>query len=1165
MKNFNKILILPAASAFLGCFSAASLAAPGVLSDKPLFLGTDVQPNILWLVDDSGSMDWEVLLSKEAISEHDEDDKPENDDDAYYLDFESPSDNREKRELCSAYNVMAYDPSPDVSYEPWSGVDSDGNAYGNSSVSAARKNPYLSNASTYNDSYDQGGNSENRRNDGRENNDSGYDNTTNVQDLRDHYYYPWTDTDIDGLYDSGECDTSDANRVRVGTLSVENQQKYANWFSYYRKREFVAKKALSSIVSDSQARMGLATLHNNRSVGTKIEDIDNLSTPLNATAATNKNALLEHLFEIHSSNGTPLRETLEQAGDYFKAATDPGSGLFGFNPSPNSPILSQALGGECQQNFTILMSDGYGNGSDPSVGNADADTTNEFDGGSYADIYSNSLADVAMHYYKNDLSPLADRVPETPGVDENSAQHMVTYTVAFGVNGTLDAGPDADATSFLWPQRAANTSTTIDDMRHAAWNGRGLFLNAAKPDALIESLSNAISDIADREGAASAVAFNSTSLEADTFIFQARFDSDRWSGDLDALSFVYDADGNIVKDADTGKSRIIQRWSAADELNARDLAAQPRQIVTYNGTTGVPFAIPVDYKNPTAAELASAQLQDLLKDAPNTYSTVDTTEISENQTYGASIVAYLRGDNTVTSFRDRGGDRLGDIVHSSPEFVAAPDTPYPNLIEGAANKYSDFVALKESRTALVYVGSNDGMLHAFNAVSGSEHFAYIPGLLYSSDSQAGLHYLARDTYSHIPYVDESPLAADIFVDSQWRTYLVGALRAGGKGVYVLDVTDPTSLTEASASSVVKQEFTHSDLGYTFSRPLVGKMNNGRWAAIFGNGYNSSGDGRGKLFILYLDSTGGFDLIDTGVGSIVSNDCNNASSDCSGVSSPTVLDLDGNGTVDRIYAGDIQGNIWAFNVSQSVANDWAVAHTDSDDNIVPLFSACSASPCTASNRQPVTSLSVVKTHPNRRSNSTEPNLMVYFGTGQYLAADDNLSTASQAMYGVWDTSVGELDRSDLQAQTITDAASVSGGRDITTNAVDYAVGSEYGWFINLPDTGERIVVEPVVVGDIVFFNTMVPEGVICSPGGYGYLMFADRMSGGQPDFTVLDFDNDGVYDDTIMGGMKLTAIPGGGRLIDDKLVVSDSSGAITDFGVQTNESRRSSRSSWSIFK
>lgn len=1163
MESLNKILALPTVSLSLCCYSLGAFSAPGELSDTPLFLGTEVQPNILWLVDDSGSMNWEVLKSEGARAAYSSSSFP----DSGTIDITpTETDRDEMLESCVGYNVMYFDPNEE--YLPWSGVDINGDAYQNQPLNAARINPYNPASGTTDLTASDGA----------------------------HYpgYHVWVDADGDDEFDLGECPDPDiagydydatflatSASSSTGEMSADDKINFANWYSYYRKREYVAKKSLSSIISDSQARMGLATLHNNNSVGTKIEDIDNLSAPVNATANTNKNNLLTHLFEIDSSGGTPLRENLEQAGDYFESGTNPSTGLFGFTPTPDSPILSQALGGECQKNFTILMSDGYSNGGDPSVGNSDADTANEFDGGSYADIYSNTLADVAMHYYKTDLSTLDNKVTVDPGVDENTAQHMVTYTVAFGVNGTLDAGPDDDASSFLWPERVEDTATTIDDMRHAAWNGRGLFLNASKPDALIESLGDAIKDIANKEGAASSVAFNSTSLEADAYIFQARFDSDRWSGDLDALSFVFDEDGNISTDVDTGKSRIIQRWSAGEVLNNRVLSENSRQIITFNGIESVPFTFPVDYKNSTDTELNTDQVQDLLTNAPFAYATADADQISSNDNYGNSLVAYLRGDNTisykegdtvVTTFRDRGGNRLGDIVHSSPEYVAVPDTPYPNLIE--ATPYSEFIEEQEGRTPLVYVGSNDGMLHAFNAETGSEHFAYIPGLLYSSESQAGLHYLARNDYSHIPYVDESPLSADVFIGSQWRTYLVGALRAGGKGVYVLDVTSPTNLTEASAAGIVKQEFTHTDLGYTFSRPLVGKMNNGRWAAIFGNGYNSTGDGHGKLFILYLDAVGEYELLDTDVGSIVNSDCNDAASDCSGISSPTVLDLDGNGTVDRIYAGDIQGNVWAFNVEAKFdndgnnvtdTNDWGVAHKESGNDIVPLFSACTESPCTGINRQPITSLSVVKTHPDRRSNNTEPNLMVYFGTGQYLAENDNLTVGTQTMYGVWDSSEGELDRSNLQEQTITDAAAVSGGRDITANDVDYITGSEYGWFINLPDSGERIVVESVVVGDIVFFNTMVPEGIVCSPGGYGYLMFVDRMSGGQPEFTVLDINNDGEYDDAVVGGMLLDAIPGGGRLIDDKLVISDSSGAITDFGVQTSEARKSSRSSWSIFK
>ncbi|BFM14340.1 PilC/PilY family type IV pilus protein [Maricurvus nonylphenolicus] len=1096
-------------------------AAPGVLADKPLFLGTDVQPNILWLVDDSGSMDWENLLTNGAITVHGTGEMPENNSGTRYLDF-TPDNNTERRELCSGYNAMAYNPL--ATYSPWVGLDEDGFAYSNRTLTTALNNPY---------------------------------DNDDLDNVSSHYYYPWNDADSDGVYDNGECPTSSGSRVFVNALSAANQQNYANWYSYYRKREYVAKRALSTIITDSQARMGLATLHNNNLIGTIVKDVDNISVPVDAAASSNKTALLRNLFRINSSGGTPLRQNLQQAGNYFRVGVNPGTGLFGFTPNPTSPILSASGGGECQQNFTILMSDGFWNGSSPSVGNADANSVSPYDGGSYADGVSNTLADVAMWYYKNDLAPVMDdNVPVITGVDENEAQHMVTYTVAFGVNGTLSANPvDKDA-AFAWPTPSSNNPRTIDDMRHAAWNGRGEFLSAGDPDSLISSLQGAINDIADRDGAASAVAFNSTSLGTDTLVFQARFDSGGWHGSLLAFDFDSNGVGNL-------------EWDAADVLNNRDLDAQARNIITYNGTQGVPFQFPADYSNLLVTDISADQVSDLLADAPFDEATAIPSEIAANQVFGQNIVSFLRGkdDNEVDNggvFRDRFDKRLGDIVHSSPSYVGAPGRAYPNFIEGVDHPYSDFILQEENRDPLVYVGGNDGMLHAFDADDGDEVFAYIPGFLFDDSNGKGLHYLADTSYSHIAYVDESPLAADVFINGAWRTYLIGGLRAGGKGVYVIDITDPSSLSEAGAASIVKQEFTHPQLGYTFSRPLVGKMNNGRWAAIFGNGYNGDGDGAAKLFVLYLDSTGGFELIDTASGAIANSDCNDAGSDCNGLSSPTVLDMTGDGTIDRVYAGDLHGNMWAFDLSNKDSTKWDVAYSDTGSP-VPLFSACGGTTCTVANRQPITSLPVVRTHPSRLGDSTEPNLMVYFGTGQWISENDNLDVNTQTMYGVWDAGVSQLTRNSLQQQVVSGSATVTGGRDLSTNDVDYVVTSELGWFIDLPDTGERVVVEAVSIGNIVFFNTTVPDSGSCNGGGYGYLMFADRMTGGQPDFTVLDINNDGTFDDDIVAGIMTNAIPGGGRLIDDRYVVSDSSGKITDVGVQTGASRPSSRSSWSIIR
>lgn len=1119
-------------------------SAPGVLADKPMFLGTEVQPNILWLVDDSGSMDWEVLQSAGARALYGG--LPNNGN----LDITpTRNDQDEMLESCAGYNVMYF--NPNRTYVPWAGVDINGDAYQNQTITSALRNPYNPNDGSI-DLTD----------------DEGFGDPPG--------YFLWNDGDGDGVFDLDEC--PDPNRAGYNyngsfrataagygpaVMSNADLDNFANWYSYYRKREYVAKAALSQIIFDSQARMGLATLHNNSSVGTLVEDVDDISIPLDVNARSNKRQLMDHLFEINSNGGTPLRRTLERAGEYFRVGVNPGTGLFGFAPSPNSPILGANNGGQCQQNFSILMSDGTWNGNAPNVGNTDADgAASPYDGGSYADTQSNTLADVAMKYYEEDLAPgLSDSVPVIVGLDANNAQHMVTYTVAFGVNGTLSSNPPDSTTAFPWPGVVSGQTTTIDDMRHAAWNGRGAFLNAGNPDDLIRSLRAAIDDIGDRDGAASAVAFNSTSLETETLVFQARFDSGGWHGTLVAFEFDESGVGAL-------------EWSAGNVLDDRDLDSRPRNIITYNGTEGIPFQFPADYTSPTASELSNAQIADILADSDFSVATAVGSQISSNQALGEAMVGFLRGgdDNEVDkgtpySFRNRFDRRLGDIIHSSPSFIGKPSASYPNRIAGVGNEYSDYVLAQENRTPMVYAGANDGMLHGFRASDGFEAFAYIPHFLFDDRNSRGLHFLADEAYSHLPYVDGSPLAADVFIESSWKTYLIGGVRAGGKGIYVLDITHPSAINEGNADRLVKQEFTHDDLGFTFSRPLVGKMNNGRWAAIFGNGYNSdpAGDGRAKLFILYLDSVGGYELIDTEVGTISSSDCQNVSSDCNGLSSPTVLDLDSNGTIDRVYAGDVQGNVWSFDLTNTISAGWGVAHKQVNGSPEPLFTACSSSPCTISNRQPITALSVADVHTTRLALSTEPNLMVYVGTGQWISENDNLDISTQSMYGIWDSALSGLTRDNLQVQIIGNNGAVAGGRDLSSNDVDYALNSELGWYIDLPDLGERIVVEPVIVDNLVLFNTTVPDSASCNGGGYGYLMFADRMTGGAAGFVVLDINNDGVFDDVPVSGVRLNAIPGGGRLIDGKYVVSDSGGNITDYGVETSSPKPSSRDSWSILK
>ncbi len=1126
----NHLLLKLLCAAIASALAGQTQAAPGTLAQSPLFLSTSVQSNIFLTVDDSGSMDWEVLKSAGAEAAYTGSSFPNSGN----VDITpSRNDRDEILESCAGYNTLYYDPTK--TYTPWAGVDINGVSYPNQSITAARNNPYDPAAGTTNLLTADGAN-----------------------DFPG--YMAWSDNG-DGAFQAGECPDPGLSGYDYATqftptttMTAAEQTNFANWFSYYRKREYVAKRALSEIIAGSTSRMGLATLWDNNSVRTPIRDVDDITTPINATARTNKNTLLTNLFRINSSGGTPLRRALQNTGRYFE------SGLSSWGTAwANSPILPESQGGSCQQNFTIIMSDGYWNSDSNSeivANNADGDGNTAWDGRSYADAYSDTLADVAMYYYERDLSALPNEVRRTAS-DQNNAQHLVTFTVAFGVNGTLSINPTDPTAPFAWPQAVADTPTAVDDMRHAAWNGRGQFLNAGNPDQLITSLGNAIADIDARSGSAAAVSFNSTSLQNDTMIFQAVFDSARWSGDLNAIPL--STTGTVGSTAWTAANGAA---ADANGLDERDPAL--RRIYTFDGTSGIDLSW---------ANLTTAQRNDL-KTNPDATLANDATGMArlgyirgdrncEQGSSAAAICSYSDGTNTYNSktFRDR-GSRLGDIVHSSPLFVGGPNTPYPDSIESVP--YSNYAnSSAKNRREVVYVGSNDGMLHAFDTEnSGRELFSYVPNLLFTTSSGAGLHYLTDPTFTHNWYVDLSATAADVYIGN-WKTLLVGGLRGGGKGVFALDITDPSTF---SANDVL-WEFTHADLGYTFSDIRIGKLNNGKWAAIFGNGYNNdpSGDGRAKLFVVYLDGSNLSNpiIISTGTGNVVNNNCGDPASDCNGLSSPALADLNGDGTIDRVYAGDLHGNLWAFDIGSNNTASWGLAYTGT-----PLARACTSATCTSGNRQPITSRPSLARHKTQRGASTSPNIMVFFGTGQYIATNDNDNTLRQTFYGIWDSGSGGVIRSDLQAQTLTtDTSNGQVVRKLTNNTVNYA--TQRGWYIDLPITKERVVTSSVAFGDLVFFNSMIPSTNICGYGGSGWLMLATQLNGGTPQFGAVDVNGDGVIDDadlTALGdfvsGIQSDGIPTESRFISDKRVTTDSSGAIKVDNVEAFEQSAPARTSWS---
>lgn len=503
----------------------------------------------------------------------------------------------------------------------------------------------------------------------------------------------------------------------------------------------------------------------------------------------------------------------------------------------------------------------------------------------------------------------------------------------------------------------------------------------------------------------------------------------------------------------------------------------------------------------------------------------DQSQESSPYTQSAQRVEFLRGErsNEGTLFRNR-GSRLGDMVHSPPTYVGEPNDPWPDAdpFGTASSRYSAFVNAQKSspRTPMVYVGANDGLLHGFNAETGEEVMAYAPGALASKQGSKGYHYLTEKTYGHRYYVDGKISVADVYMAGKaggtraWRTVAVVSMRGGGRGLAALDITDPSAFenTTAAAKDVVLWEFTDaddSDLGFTFSDPAIAMMNNGKWAVIIGNGYNDTGStGTAKLMILFMEDgldgwqSGDYIVLDTQSGSTASRN---------GLSSPALVDLDGDQKIDRIYAGDLRGDLWAFDVSDSDPANWDVAYKDTTttpETPLPLFDGAVTEPITM---KPLPSYPFQVT-----TAANSPNVMVYFGTGQYLFQGDASTTDQQYFYGVWDAGKPQLTRSDLVAQsTRTDSSFPSNARVLSANSVTYAdppADGDYGWYYPLPASGERVVVDAFLRDGLVFYNTAVPTATACSAGGYSYLMSVDAETGGNPDFAAFDFNADGKVDD-----------------------------------------------------
>jgi type IV pilus assembly protein PilY1 len=742
------------------------------------------------------------------------------------------------------------------------------------------------------------------------------------------------------------------------------------------------------------------------------------------------------------------------------------------------------------------------------------------------DIRNNTGAD-ANKNFANCTGALGTDVCGT--ANDHLLQNMVTLTLGLGIDGTLlyaedykdqnvgdgDFGNLKPGGTLNWsnPMPAEN-GTRIDDLWHAAVNAGGTYYSAKNPKSLRESLVKGLSEIKSVFGAGSAAAASTLAPSSgDNLQFVASYRSVKWSGNLEARTvdlvtlktnedavWCAESIAGEVCPAGTTQETGLEIGSNAFycKTPGSDTTACAAAGGTLSGTNCfVEIATACTGTLPARVD-ATTDSRNILKNGGGGLTQFSAGSLSTSET-----AAFINGYANLSQFPDftlaqqtdsnkvtklvnfirgqqgnemRGAnlavDRLfrareatlGDITQSKPAYFKQPTRNYTDA------GYAAYKAI--SRAATVYVGANDGMLHAFDTANGQERWAFIPTPVVKN-----LPKLADRDYAinHSNYVNGSPSIADICAGAcsgagDWKSILVGGLNGGGRGFFALNVTNPTSPS-------LMWEFTaedDNDLGYSFGLPVVTKLNNGKWVVLLTSGYNNgqydnngttantpAGNGRGYLYVLDANTGSLISKISTGVGSSLTP---------SGLGkiSTFVDNPFKNNLAVYVYGGDLQGNLWRFDINTATVQ-----------KIATLKDPGGAA-------QPIT------TYPElARINKKR---VIFVGTGKYLEPADLLTTQVQTVYAIKDDNLSaEITglRGQLVEQTL-----IAGGNTRSVNGVPVNFSTDLGWFLDFP-AGERVNIDPLLVNGVLLMPSTVPSSTSCLGGGFGWFNYFDYKTGGSP--------------------------------------------------------------------
>ncbi|HWW70162.1 MAG TPA: PilC/PilY family type IV pilus protein [Duganella sp.] len=910
----------------------------------------------------------------------------------------------------------------------------------------------------------------------------------------------------------------------------EEMTNFANWYVYYKSRLQMMKTsvglAFSAITGNYKVGyVRLSSAGAGQAIDQKPADF----------AGGPRATWYDNLYNTTTSGSTPIRTAMDNVGRMFAnlAPYDYGAG-------------QEVVQYPCQQNFMILTTDGYWNGSSTNnvVNNDNVENPSRFCTQARGCVDARaqsqpSISDVALHWYNGGsssatvslrpaLEPDMTRPGSVPaGAGENTHLHMNTYTLGLGVDGVMTYEPNYDtaakaggdfynlitgATSgcpwngngaYVWPDpNTTSTASTVqervDDLWHAAINGHGKYFSAQEPKDVVSGLSEALSNMQVRTGAAAAAATSTPNItRTDNDIFSDTFTTVKWYGEL--------SDQKI--DITDGSVNSAPLWTTSDTLGKRVASSTDTRRIYMPSPTGAAGADLLDFRFANMSGITAGWFSN--KCAALNQCTLLSAADKAIVNDGNNMVNWLRGqqqyadDNlfrayTLTTNTPSGASGpipivLGDIASSKPAFVRAPLADYPDAdYDAFKDKYGNPDS-PSYRAGTVYTAANDGMLHAFNAGNGDEVWAYVPRI-----TMKKLPALASTTYgtNHQYTTDGSPEVADVKVATasgkQWKTILVAGLNGGGRGYYALDITDtgaaPKQLWEFCADPAVCA-LNDPDLGLTFGNPQFGTLADGRWVVFLTSGYNnitgtdgvSGGDGKGYLYI--LDAYTGELLKKVGTNS-------GDTATPSGLAKITAISDDptADPRATYVYGGDNQGQMWRFDLT---ADSGAVS-------VLKMGDAGVNKPITTRPDVTMCGVPTTSTTGGVTTTSVQGVRVVLYGTGRLLDIPDTTNTAIQSLYLLKDSgaTIGDIRGATMVQQTLSLLGSSSNTNSyaITSNPVDLT--QKDGWFFDwalVP--GERMNLDPQIVSGVANVVTNLPtSSSSCSVGGSSNLYQVNVCNG-----------------------------------------------------------------------